>query len=87
MMTATMTAKATIATAAAAAIRFTMKAGGYLEGAPNKATDRIDREVCESSSCEACGHVGLQFLPFSHQEASSYIAYAICPACGEASEF
>lgn len=47
----------------------------------------IDIQVCAESTCEHCGHKGLQVRPFINRERKSYRAFAVCPECGEADEF
>lgn len=68
---------------------------GYRPGAPvsvrrvieGESGEDIDRACCEHSTCEACGRVGLAYRPFHHVTRHSYVAYAVCPACGSAEEF
>lgn len=47
----------------------------------------IDVQVCAESTCEHCGHKGLECKPFINIEHKSYRAFAVCPECGEAEEF
>jgi len=47
----------------------------------------IDIDVCRKSTCEHCGHKGLECHPFINRERKSYRAFAVCPECGEAEEF
>jgi hypothetical protein len=64
----------------------------YTPGRPPFLTDRaarIDREVCADSTCERCGRRGLEYYCGWHVSGvrHRYRAYAVCPACGEWSEF
>lgn len=54
---------------------------GLIDGAS------IDIQVCAESTCDNCGHKGLQCKPFIKPEIKSYRAFAVCPECGEAEEF
>ena len=65
------------------ALRF----AGYGPGAPTAITARMDRAMCDRSTCEACGHVGAEYHPFFRAEPRSYRAFAVCRRCGETTEF
>ena len=47
----------------------------------------IDAEVCYTSTCEKCGHKGMEYHPFVRDEPRSYRAFAKCPECGYSEEF
>lgn len=67
------------------ALTLDMATAGYRRGAPRSAGAAIDAEVCSDSRCEQCGHLGLSYVPFT--KSGSYVAYAVCPTCGYATEF
>lgn len=48
---------------------------------------RIDAQVCDESTCSACGHVSMRYEPFVDHEECRYVAFAACPACGHREEF
>ncbi len=50
----------------------------------------IDRGICAASTCEHCGHRGMEYHAFSRPEEgrrSSYRAVAACHQCQYAVEF
>jgi hypothetical protein len=63
----------------------------YLPGPPpwlRAECVEIDRQVCAGGSCERCGHAGLLYRPFHKPEGrGQYRAFAVCPGCGDWSEF
>jgi hypothetical protein len=72
------------------AARFTqlvtlLLAGGYQERPPDVVAAELDGGVVAEAACDACGHVGLAYRPFTLE--SSYRAFAVCPVCGTAEEF
>jgi hypothetical protein len=85
--TKTTLTRATTAADAARAIAFAMRVGGFEPGAPTTTTEKIDREVCEASACEGCGHEGMEFHPWTHKTRGDYLGFAVCPHCGATSEF
>lgn len=74
-----------------------MSEEGFRPGAPGGIGSDIDAGVCADSTCEACGHVGMTYVPFlseSHRRSTwsgrmvpEYRAFAVCPACGHEVEF
>lgn len=58
---------------------------GYTEREPGRDTADIDAGVAAECSCSACGRNGLEYRPY--MQGSSYRAFAVCPTCGNASEF
>lgn len=63
------------------------KLRGYHQDAPSIEAAEIDGAVCAQSECTNCGHAGMRYVPYVQDEGSSYVAYAVCPLCGEAREF
>lgn len=61
-----------------------LAADGYQPGCRRSASE-IDAPIAAAATCEACGHEGCYYEPFTRP--GSYIALAVCPACGEALEF
>ena len=65
-------------------------ANGYRPGVPTLGlvdASEIDSSVCNESTCDACGHQGLDYKPFIKDELRSYRAFAVCPRCGSSFEF
>ncbi len=70
---------------------------GYIAGRPptNGFIDGpgIDAECANGSTCEACGHVGMEYRPYTtkpfcgYGDMGGYRAFAVCPDCGNAVEF
>ena len=67
-----------------------LKAGGYRGGRPNwglLSQPDIDDQLCADSKCATCGYQGLEYHPFIRDEPRSYLAFVVCPTCGEGFEF
>jgi hypothetical protein len=48
----------------------------------------IDRQVCADSACDRCGHAGLLYKPYHHcRGRRAYVAYSVCPSCGDWVQF
>jgi hypothetical protein len=66
-------------------------ADGFVPGAPSAAAAEIDCQVCSDADCPGCGHHGLDYPPFFRPALrgapSSYMALAVCRACGQVEEF
>ena len=63
-------------------------AQGYVQAPPpNYEAATIDREVCRESTCDVCGHTGLDYVPYIRKSPFSYRAFARCPMCGHKIEF
>jgi hypothetical protein len=65
---------------------------GYVPRAPSESVAAIDRQCVVEADCEACGHAGLEFHPFtlpadSDGRRQRYVVLGACPACGQAAEF
>lgn len=61
---------------------------GYKPGGYND----IDDGVCKTSTCEVCGHEGMEYRPFVKTAYDGvvrigYIAVAVCPKCKYEVEF
>jgi hypothetical protein len=59
-----------------------MAQSGYALGPPpwlRAESAIIDREVCQDSTCEECGHHGLRFEPWHRSEDRSDVARCVCP--------
>jgi hypothetical protein len=61
-----------------------MQTEGYRQAAPSPTAATIDAVVCAESTCEKCGHVGLEYWPFT--KPGSYVAYGVCPQCSYQTE-
>lgn len=68
-----------------AALENELLSSGYRQAFPSFEAALIDQNVCESSACSDCGHIGLEYKPFT--KVGSYRAFAVCPGCGKATEF
>jgi len=69
---------------------FVEELNGYRMGRPHSGLidgGQIDANICYESSCDNCGHKGMEYHPFVREEPRSYRAFAVCPKCGEAFEF
>lgn len=55
---------------------------GYEPGAEPGRVVEESRATCESSECEECGHLGMEYRPFTHEAYGTYRAFAVCPECG-----
>jgi len=63
---------------------------GYVAGPPpwaNGANARIDREIAEEATCDACGERDCRWWPVHNPTERSYRAFVRCNACGHMSEF
>jgi hypothetical protein len=48
----------------------------------------VDRETCADGTCDRCGHAGMACHPYHRPGVRrAYRAYAVCPGCGDWSEF
>lgn len=63
--------------------------GGYVEGLPAGFSEgpALAAEAAEEARCEACGHVGLKYVPYHRRGERGYVALAVCPRCSWAEEF
>lgn len=57
---------------------------GFHPGAPSPEAAAIDARVCAEGKCNKCGHVGLEYRPYT---GNGYRAFAVCPVCHHAEEF
>jgi hypothetical protein len=57
---------------------------GYTPGAPSQQAEEIDAAVAERHPCSKCG--GKMYYDAYHTQ-TSYIAFAVCRACGCRVEF
>lgn len=58
-------------------------ARGYSPEPPTFEAEGIDRAVCEEDHCTKCHHEGMVYRPYTRRGSRfSYIAFAVCPACG-----
>lgn len=46
---------------------------------------KLDQEVCDESACFECGFLGLKYFPYVSDK--HYRAFAVCPRCGDTTEF
>ncbi len=66
-----------------------MAQDGYIPGVPAWGITEdydSDAELCTNSTCQMCGHKGLDIKPFLDWSAQSYKAFAECPQCGSIKE-
>lgn len=62
---------------------------GYIPGIPAWGVSEDydgDAELCTKSTCQMCGHKGLDIRPFLDWFAQSYKAFAECHQCGSIKE-
>ena len=64
---------------------FATELEGYKPKAPSDEAEELDRDICQFAHCEKCGHLGLEYRPFS--KPGSFRTFVVCPACGHISEF
>lgn len=53
---------------------------GYRPQAPTALAAEEDGDMVRRLECGGCEHVGLDYRPYSRP--GSYLAFAVCPACG-----
>jgi len=69
----------------------TLQARGCAPGHPRRSGlidgPALDAQIAATSTCERCGHVGLEYVPYVDGEGRYAAAVAWCPECSEAMEF
>jgi len=69
----------------------TLQARGYTPGLPRRSGlidgPALDAQIAATSTCAACGHVGLDFFPYVGSDQREWVALMRCPQCEEAMEF